>query len=65
MNPSTIDIFKVLLEVEACEWQNSGEGNEMPKKVIQVLMKMFPYNALKAINSHLKISIWVTAEIQK
>ena len=65
MNPSAIDIFKVLLEVEACEWQNSGEGNEIPKKVIQVLTKMFPYSALKAINSHLKLSIWVKAEIQK
>ena len=32
-------MFKVLLETEACEWENSGEGKEMPKKMIQVSIK--------------------------
>ena len=33
-------IVKVLLEIEACEWQESGEGVEMPKKAIQVSRKI-------------------------
>ena len=40
-------MFKVLLETEVCEWENSGEGKEMPKKMIQV--------SKKHVSSHLKI----------
>ena len=56
-------MLKVLLETEECEWQNSGEGKEMPKKVIQVsLTKLFPHNAPKAINSGLKIKVEIWRE---
>ena len=32
-----MNVVKVLLEVEDCQWQDAGEGGQMPKKAIQVL----------------------------
>ena len=34
---SDMNVVKVLLEVEDCQWQDAGEGGQMPKKAIQVL----------------------------
>ena len=47
-------MFKVLLETEACEWENSGEGKEMPKKVIQVLTTELIFGATGATGGRVK-----------
>ena len=37
LHSDDMNVVKVLLEVEDCQWQDAGEGGQMPKKAIQVL----------------------------
>ena len=37
LHSEAMNVVKVLLEVEDCQWQDAGEGGQMPKKAIQVL----------------------------
>ena len=32
-----MNVVKVLLEVEDCQWQDAGEGGQISKKAIQVV----------------------------